>query len=282
MDPFSDALSRSIERSGMTLEQIASALAEAGTPVSMATLSYWRSGRAAPRRAGSRKAVEQLEQLLGTGPGRLVSLLDPSPSTSWDPQALLPSVAEARAMLARHGLDLDRHWNPQYFTDITTLSADRRDATRHLRRHLLAERDEASALSMTVPVPSGASVEVSTTGSCRLLDRVVAPRQGRSELLVLALELAQVVEQGQMALADLTLHIRSSEPMDRVVHGAAASVRYLVQGVAFQGEAPTHVRAVQRDHWKGARRDERHVAVYRGEVQLVTRDMPSGLSELRW
>lgn len=90
----------------MSLASVRERLVAAGTPVSLATLSYWRSGQREPERDTSLRALVELERMLGLLPGELEGLLPhrrriPPPSTS-------AMVAEHRpaleAMFAELGL----------------------------------------------------------------------------------------------------------------------------------------------------------------------------------
>ncbi|GAA5159157.1 XRE family transcriptional regulator [Ornithinimicrobium tianjinense] len=73
--PFATALRTAIERRGLGLGRIAARLEEAGTPVSTATLSYWRSGRSRPGRQTSLTCLATLEKVLRVEPGSLVGQL---------------------------------------------------------------------------------------------------------------------------------------------------------------------------------------------------------------
>lgn len=72
---FADALRDAIGRSGLSLTQIQTRLRDSGNPVSVATLSYWRSGERRPEGAASLSVVDELERLLGLGEGALGSLV---------------------------------------------------------------------------------------------------------------------------------------------------------------------------------------------------------------
>lgn len=74
--PFDIRLRRAIDARGLTLGRVAKRLADAGTPVSMSTLSNWQRGTAAPKTA-SRRAVAQLEVILELSSGALASSLTP-------------------------------------------------------------------------------------------------------------------------------------------------------------------------------------------------------------
>ncbi|UMP02011.1 hypothetical protein [Amycolatopsis sp. EV170708-02-1] len=47
-DPFPRALDRAITESGLGLDRIRHRLAQQGVRISVATLSYWRTGRSRP------------------------------------------------------------------------------------------------------------------------------------------------------------------------------------------------------------------------------------------
>lgn len=76
--PFPDALRVAISQRGVSLEWLRGKLTELGTPVSVATLSYWRSGRSQPEHQTSLDALGTLEELLYLPTGHLRSRLRPS------------------------------------------------------------------------------------------------------------------------------------------------------------------------------------------------------------
>lgn len=75
---FAAALRAAISDRGVTLARLRSQLADDGNPVSMATLSYWRSGDRQPEGATSLSVVEGIEDRLGLARGHLSALLAPS------------------------------------------------------------------------------------------------------------------------------------------------------------------------------------------------------------
>ena len=75
---FAAGLRAAISDRGITLARLQSLLTDDGNPVSMATLSYWRSGARQPEGAQSLAAVEGIEDRLGLHRGHLTSLLGPS------------------------------------------------------------------------------------------------------------------------------------------------------------------------------------------------------------
>ncbi|GIG68806.1 hypothetical protein [Phytomonospora endophytica] len=75
--PFADALRAAVGVRGLGIERLCVRLADAGTPVSAATLSYWQSGRSRPERRSSMAALAALETILEVPAGSLSALLGP-------------------------------------------------------------------------------------------------------------------------------------------------------------------------------------------------------------
>lgn len=79
--PFATALRQAIDARGMTLARLHQRLADRGNAVSMATLSYWRSGTRRPEGAQSLTALVDIEDLLGLDRGTLIDRLGPTMRT---------------------------------------------------------------------------------------------------------------------------------------------------------------------------------------------------------
>lgn len=78
---FAETLSAAVRDRGLTLARLHARLAERGNPVSMATLSYWRSGARRPEGAQSLAAIADLEDLLDLDRGALSGHLGPTMRT---------------------------------------------------------------------------------------------------------------------------------------------------------------------------------------------------------
>ncbi|CCH29674.1 helix-turn-helix transcriptional regulator [Actinosynnema sp. NPDC047251] len=155
LSPFAELLRRAIRQRGATLERLADHLRGQGTPVSLATLSYWQSGRSQPERAVSLAALRNVERYLGLRGGELAGLLDaPRPrgrlahrTPTAEPMSKMWPDARSRHR-ALDGL------GPRDETRLTRLSivsrveigpdrAERRQWTRHILR---AEEDGVSSI----------------------------------------------------------------------------------------------------------------------------------------
>lgn len=77
-ETFGAALGAAIRARGLSLTALRNQLAARGTPVSISTLSYWRSGGRQPEQDASMDAVRSLERILGLPDGDLFDRLGPS------------------------------------------------------------------------------------------------------------------------------------------------------------------------------------------------------------
>jgi len=75
--PFPEALRAAIKGSGLSLDRIQHRLQLRGITISVATLSYWQSGRRRPERPESLDALRHLEAVLRVPPNALTALLGP-------------------------------------------------------------------------------------------------------------------------------------------------------------------------------------------------------------
>lgn len=87
---FSEALRAAIAERGITLARLQQQLTADGNTVSMATLSYWRSGDRQPEGAQSLSVVDGIEDRLRLRRGHLSSLLGPTARLGAIPPPRLP------------------------------------------------------------------------------------------------------------------------------------------------------------------------------------------------
>lgn len=94
---FAESLRAAIEARGVSLVWLRDRLAELGSPVSLTTLSYWRTGRRHPEGASSLAAIAAIEELLHVPPAHLTSALAPSRRTGPLPSPEVPLDDAVRA-----------------------------------------------------------------------------------------------------------------------------------------------------------------------------------------
>ncbi|MBC6493862.1 MULTISPECIES: hypothetical protein [Microbacterium] len=125
-DVFAASFRDAINARGLTLARLHEQLRARGNSVSMATLSYWRSGARRPEGAQSMAALGDIEQLLHLEPGSLTALLGTTNRTGplgpnlfpLDEQELEDAVKEAFAALGAEYPDTSRELTTHSVTDV--------------------------------------------------------------------------------------------------------------------------------------------------------------------
>lgn len=156
---FPAALRAAIATRGLSLEYLRAYLADQGLRVSVATLSYWRSGRRLPDRGPSMLVLAELEKLLELPAGFLTSKVNPRRPGSQVASAL-PSHYETvvgpgpaftpgtrytegviNAAIEVLGLDWDDGLRRVSYHDRIEIRPDRTDGPHDVRTVFVADRD---------------------------------------------------------------------------------------------------------------------------------------------
>lgn len=147
---LAEVLREGIAAKGVNLVRLRDQLAELGNPVSLATLSYWRSGQRHPEGTTSHAAVEALEGLLGLRPGDLTDRLHSSAEPIYEDEVLDQRYAETTAVLA--SLGIHRRDQVVIRTLHSTIDVDRCGHQRrlHYRMLLQARSDGVSDFGLVV------------------------------------------------------------------------------------------------------------------------------------
>jgi hypothetical protein len=145
VDEFAEALRSAITNRGLGLERLREHLSQNGVSVSLATLSYWQTGRSRPERKKSLQAVVHLEHILQVPPGHLSELLGPPrPRGRWLRKAPAPmSAFWPEPSQVEHALDdMETRWDDQLIRvsqqDFVTIGADRTERSFRSRQVLSA------------------------------------------------------------------------------------------------------------------------------------------------
>ncbi|SJN30780.1 hypothetical protein [Luteococcus japonicus] len=121
---FAQVFTDAVARSGMTLQELRGALRERDVPVSIATLSYWRSGRSIPARERSLKALEELERVLHVGAGQLTGALPSDALQRWDVVKAAGVDEQGKALLDAMGLTLRGQLHNEFLHDVVVSAVD--------------------------------------------------------------------------------------------------------------------------------------------------------------
>lgn len=158
---FPEALSAAIEARGLPLERIRHHLAARGHQVTIATLSYWRTGRSRPERPSSLAALGALEVVLRVPRGSLARTLpgsrrqpapDAPPPVGMDQIRSEDQSGTLDELVADIGLEWGRDIELISSHDLVMLDDDRRGG-RHVVRQVLRslhERLDRFPVSYTV------------------------------------------------------------------------------------------------------------------------------------
>lgn len=138
--PFSRAFRESLSASGRSLSWLQRRLVDRANPVSIATLSYWRSGERAPVGAASIAAVEEIERLLELNTGSLIRLVTEkvrlgglhAPQNPFTEEQVTSALAETLAILDAPPLDITREISTHVIADVAADGYLRRRTARTL------------------------------------------------------------------------------------------------------------------------------------------------------
>ncbi|MFS8100629.1 XRE family transcriptional regulator [Lentzea alba] len=214
---FAETLRAAIAARGLSLDRIRDHLARRGVSVSLATLSYWQTGRSQPDRRASLVALEHLEQVLWLEPGTLNELLaapahrgrrreDNAISALWPVPAVIDDVVG----------EVDTRWDARLTRisqhDHVTVGPERGERSFMSRQVLRAEEDGPDRWVVIVhldehdrPLPL-----IRPLRNCRLGRVVTRPEDG---LLVAELLFRGPLRRGQTVITEHELVNRAPYPL---------------------------------------------------------------------
>lgn len=256
---FADTLRAAIAARGLSLERIREHLARRGVSVSLATLSYWQTGRSRPERRASLVALGHLEQVLSLEPGALSELLiaparrrreDNAISALWPVPAVIDDVVG----------EVDTRWDSRLTRisqhDHVTVGPERGERSFVSRQVLRAEEDGPDRWVVILhldehdrPLPL-----ITPLRNCRLGRVVSRPGDG---LLVAELLFRAPLRRGQTVITEHELRNHAPYPLAtnyerkfrRPVHEYALEV-------TFDGAAP-RICTQYAQHADGTRQSHR-------------------------
>jgi hypothetical protein len=248
-EAFPDALRAAIAASGRSLDSLRRRLEERGTPVSIATLSYWQSGRSHPQRSASLRAILHLEELLQLPHGHLLDRIGPRrkpflPHDELTATRLPIDHPEAERALAELGFG-----SLHDVVDVTihdTLDVDHEGVARvrTIRNVVRAAKAGAQRLPalLTLDVPSGESAQFLPVSGCTVGRQVSRPDIG---VFAAELVLDRPLRLGETAAAEHRVMLPRDDGSNHCIeYYLLRAVTELVIWVRFSPERlPTRVES---------------------------------------
>ncbi|CRK56105.1 hypothetical protein [Alloactinosynnema sp. L-07] len=270
------------------MERICERLRERGTPVSVATLSYWQSGRSQPERAASLAAVEQLEQLLNLRTGDLLGMLSaPRPRgrsvnrEAIDVAALWPEPEAVHSALANVDTSWDTRLSRVSLHDRIVIGPDGTEQTQSIRQVLRAEEDGVDrwVVIYEVDEPGGPMPLIRPVWNCSLGTVNVDQATG---LLVTELVFPHPLARGESILTEHALDNPPGQPLS-VQHERRCRllVRELLLEVRFD-RAALPARIVQYSVIADHERVKTLSLDAEGSVHALATDFGPGRYGIRW
>ncbi|MGO4956436.1 hypothetical protein ACTQ49_04040 [Luteococcus sp. Sow4_B9] len=238
---FTIVLSDAIAQRNLTLERISQHLKAAGTPVSIATLSYWQTGRSLPTRARSIRVLQELETILRVPRGHLTGALPTDAISRWDPITALPHNEQAASLLKALDFPTEPSFTNQLIHDSVAFSArDHRqeETTRHLLR---ADRAGLRRLPLLLAqdVDSQETPLVEGMMGCELGEVVQLDQIG---LMLAEVLFPHPLERGELAMLEYRVSWNiEDETRFGSSRALATTIPFLVLDVTFTDETPSRV-----------------------------------------
>jgi hypothetical protein len=278
---FAGTLRDAIDRRGLGLERVRERLEQRGVTVSVATLSYWQSGRSVPSRRSSLAALPHLEEVLGLDQGCLARSL---PVTRDRPRrTIVPGLdvlwpePPATRLLGLLDTRWDEHLDRLVVHEVVRIGADRRQLSLTVRQVLRARTDGPDR-QVVMHCHDDADValpELRAVRGCRTgrIERDEAHGVIGAELLF-----PSALQRGDTAIVEYDLVCASPGPYEtRYTRRLRTRMReYLLEIDFHPGQPPATVHQLSEDDEVASRLDAPHHA------HLVVSDPLPGTMGLSW
>jgi len=282
---FAAALRMAISERGVSLSRLHSQLKEDGNPVSMATLSYWRSGDRHPEGAHSLSVVEGIEDRLGLDRGHLTSQLGPSsrlgtvapPRLPFDEERVQREADETLAALRAAPQDALRDLSTQMTVHVGIGGTVERVVTRALVQSTKGVLSEVPLID-AAPVETDEMPVISEVKGGRLDREYLHPGRLLSGVVI---ALDEPISTGGTALFEFTETFPRGYPRKQSAwHGTARAARESLIWVHFHPDAlPAWCESY-------AETEEDYVStmlsVKSGAVHLARHGFGPGVLGVRW
>lgn len=279
---FAETFAEALKASPLTLVQIQQELAERQVTLSVATLSYWQTGRSMPARAGSLRALGVIEEILELPTGTLLSALPQSAQPGWSPITLLEDGDPIRAALDSMGLDFHNPLSNLVFVDFTHCGLPGGMERQEVRRLLRADADgvtrfpgvfHGAELGLRPPhVIPGTGIQVGQQveipGQCAIAVEFILPHP---------------LSLGELAWYEYTVEWEAdNDPHNYHSMALTTQIKALTMGAIFHGQPPTTARLLHTTPDGSKCRELASWEQPEGDIQFTLRNAPPGTMDLEW
>lgn len=285
---FHTVLAAAIRSRGIGLSRIRARLQARGAPVSVATLSYWQSGRSRPERPESLQAVGHLEEVLELPSGALTSLLGPprprgrsahNAKRQRRPETLFTDQAATLSLLEQVDLPGYRSLAKLSLHDQILIGADRVKRYQFVRQVVRADQDGIPGfpfLSQRTDGDRGGN-KLSAISHCSIGNVYHDPEH---QLMLAEILFDRPLHRGEStmveflvenggAVGEVTFHERI----------ATCPIREVLFDVRFAGTTP---KTITRYEATDELETTRPLALRGSTVQVVNTDWGPGACGIRW
>lgn len=244
--PFPDALRAAIKASRLSLDRIQHRLSLRGVTISVATLSYWQSGRRRPERPESLEALRHLETVLGVPQAGLSALLGPPrprgrrtrPASMMPIDALWARRERVANLLAKVDTSSDSRLGRISQHDRIEIAADGGQRSCWVRQILRAEQDGPDRWVLVFDAEGAEVPDLTSLRNCHL-GRTAVDRE--ANLLVAELVFERPLARGETLIMEYQL-VQPRPPYpsggDCFARKFRLPVREYVIEVRFDPQAP--------------------------------------------
>lgn len=282
---FSRVFAAALTASGLSLSRLHRRLVAHANPVSMATLSYWRSGERSPEGTASLAAVEDIERLLDLAPGTLTGLLSERvrlgslhpPRTPFSEVQVLAALAESMEILDAPPMETKRELSTHVVADVAADGAVRGRNTQMLIQ-AVAPRVDAVTYTLVSTVKQLARPEITARGARLVRDHV----HESGHVYAYVLQLDQPLTLGATTMIAVTMNAGEGyAPPSEVGAFVLRPIRDLVLWTRFHPDAvPKWIDELEKS---GDQTEMIHRPLRpRASIHQARRDFGPGAFGIRW
>lgn len=285
--PFAEVLTAAVRDRGLSLERIRARLEAAGVPVSIATLSYWQSGRSMPTRSRSYHTLVELEQILNLDPGHLTRHTHTADGRSrresfaW--QKVVPSHELVTSIIQELGIDMQGQMTRLSIQDVMVVGPDRLERTHDTRVVWRAERPGLHRWAVVVQQDDGGTgvPSIEARFGCEVGEVIEVPER---HLMVAEVVARRPLQRGGVIATEHRITLAdTSKPSFRLQRAVSDQMKLLSLGVTFHPDAvPSAVRSGFMAATDDTLTDVADVVLTRNEAQVAWTDPRPGLYSLLW